>query len=100
MSTTARTPPWLAFLRQPVNWLLAGAPAALALEAAGAPAPLIFLAAGLALIPLATLIVHSTEEIAAGIPNARLEVFENSGHSLQLEESEKFLALVREFLAS
>ena len=50
---------------KPLFWLLAGAPAALALEAAGAPAPTVFLAAGLALVPLATLIVHSTEEISA-----------------------------------
>src|SRR6185503_845967 len=54
-----------AFLQQPLNWLLAGAPTAAALDAAGAPAPLVFLLAGLALVPLASLIVHSTEEIAA-----------------------------------
>jgi len=59
------SPPEKAFLLRPVNWLLAGAPAAAALDAAHAPAPLVFLLAGLALIPLATLIVHSTEEIAA-----------------------------------
>ena len=53
------------FLRNPLHWLLAGAPAAAALDAAEAPAPLVFLTAGLALIPLASLIVHSTEEIAA-----------------------------------
>jgi len=44
--------------------------------------------------------VAASEEIAAGIPNARLEIFENSGHSPQLEENEKFVALVREFLSS
>lgn len=44
--------------------------------------------------------VAASEEIAAGIPNARLEIFENSGHSPQLEENEKFVAMVREFLAS
>src|SRR5262245_13621762 len=67
MSSQARAPsaPWLDFLRRPLNWLLAGGPAALAAEAAHAPAPLVFLLAGLALVPLATLIVHSTEEIAA-----------------------------------
>jgi len=54
-----------AFLLRPVNWLLAGAPAAAALDSSGAPAPLVFLLAGLALVPLATLIVHATEEIAA-----------------------------------
>jgi Ca2+:H+ antiporter len=53
------------FFLQPVNWLLAGAPVAIALDASEAPAPLVFLMAGLAIIPLATLIVHSTEEIAA-----------------------------------
>lgn len=50
---------------RPLNWLLASAPLAAALEAAHAPAPLVFLLAGLALVPIATLIVHSTEEIAA-----------------------------------
>ena len=66
MSATPGTASGLqAFLRQPINWLLAGAPAAFAAEGAGAPAPLVFLLAGLALLPLATLIVHSTEEIAA-----------------------------------
>jgi len=43
--------------------------------------------------------VSASEEIAAGIPNSRLVIFENSGHSPQIEESEKFIALVREFLA-
>ena len=66
MSATPGTASGLqAFLRQPINWLLAGAPAAFAAEGAGAPAPLVFLLAALALLPLATLIVHSTEEIAA-----------------------------------
>jgi Ca2+:H+ antiporter len=55
----------LAFLRRPLHWLLAAAPLAAVLDSAGAPAALVFLAAGLALLPLATLIVHSTEEIAA-----------------------------------
>ncbi len=52
-------------LRRPLNWLLVCAPAAAALDGADAPAPLVFLAAGLALVPLATLIVEGTEEIAA-----------------------------------
>jgi Ca2+:H+ antiporter len=55
---------WSAFLRRPLNWLLLGAPAAAALESAHGPAALVFLLAGLALLPLATLIVHSTESIA------------------------------------
>lgn len=42
--------------------------------------------------------VESSEEIAAGIPNSELVIFENSGHSPQLEENEKFIATVREFL--
>ena len=57
-------PAWLAFARRPLHWLLAGAPLAVALDSAGASAPLVFLTAGLALVPLATLIVHATEEIA------------------------------------
>ncbi|HEX6885502.1 MAG TPA: calcium/proton exchanger, partial [Planctomycetota bacterium] len=65
MSAKGSVPAWLEFVRQPVHWLLAGAPAALAAEAAHAPAPVVFALAGLALVPLATLIVHSTEEIAA-----------------------------------
>src|SRR5688572_24609001 len=59
------TPAWKAFVLRPLNWLLLAAPAALACDSADAPAPVIFLLAGLAIIPLATLILHSTEEIAA-----------------------------------
>jgi Ca2+:H+ antiporter len=55
----------MSFVSKPLNWLLAGAPAAIVLDKTGAPAPLIFLLAGLALVPLASLIVHATEEIAA-----------------------------------
>ena len=43
--------------------------------------------------------VAASEEIAAGIEGAELVVFENSGHSPQIEENEKFVALVRDFLA-
>ncbi len=50
---------------KPIHVLLLGAPIAVALESSGAAAPLVFLSAGLALVPLATMIVHSTEEIAA-----------------------------------
>lgn len=56
---------WKEFATRPVNWLLVCAPLAFAADAAAAAAPLVFLLAGLALIPFATLIVHSTEEIAA-----------------------------------
>jgi proline iminopeptidase len=43
--------------------------------------------------------VPASEEIASLIPNARLVVFEESGHSPQLEEPEKFQRTVRDFLA-
>lgn len=43
--------------------------------------------------------VAASEEIAAGIPNSELVIFEHSGHSPQLEENEKFVATVRDFLA-
>ncbi len=55
----------MSFFKSPMNWLLAAAPIAAALDAAHAPAPLVFLLAGLALVPMASLIVHATEEIAA-----------------------------------
>jgi proline iminopeptidase len=42
--------------------------------------------------------VAASEEIAAGIPHAELVVFENSGHSPQLEENAKWVATVRDFL--
>ncbi|GAA3410228.1 alpha/beta fold hydrolase [Paenibacillus hodogayensis] len=42
--------------------------------------------------------LEASEEIAREIPNSRLVVFENSGHSPQKEEREKFLAEVRGFL--
>jgi len=44
--------------------------------------------------------VECSEEIHRLIPNSRLEIFENSGHSPQLEEPERFQQVVREFLAS
>ncbi|MFI9642052.1 alpha/beta fold hydrolase [Micromonospora sp. NPDC051925] len=43
--------------------------------------------------------VACSETIAALIPQARLEIFEHSGHSPQVEEAEKFQAVVRAFLA-
>jgi Ca2+:H+ antiporter len=48
-----------------INWLLIAMPAAAALAAAGANAPLVFFVAALAIVPLAALIVHSTEHLAA-----------------------------------
>jgi proline iminopeptidase len=44
--------------------------------------------------------VEASEEMARLIPNARLVVFENSGHSPQLEEPERFQQVVREFLVA
>jgi proline iminopeptidase len=41
-----------------------------------------------------------SEEIAARIPDSRLEVFESSGHMPAVEENEKFVSLVRSFLGS
>jgi len=43
--------------------------------------------------------VACSETIASLIPGARLEIFEESGHSPQIEEAEKFQSLVRSFLA-
>jgi len=42
--------------------------------------------------------LEASEEIAREIPNSRLVVFENSGHSPQNEESGRFLGEVRRFL--
>jgi Ca2+:H+ antiporter len=47
-----------------VNWLLLFVPVALALEHFGAPDPYVFFAAGLAIVPIAALIVRSTEQVA------------------------------------
>ena len=43
--------------------------------------------------------VACSASIASLISNSRLEIFERSGHSPQIEEAEKFQRLVREFLA-
>lgn len=51
-------------VRPSVNWLLVFLPAAVALDRADAPAAVVFFAAGVAIIPLAAMIVHSTERIA------------------------------------
>jgi Ca2+:H+ antiporter len=51
-------------VRPSVNWLLALIPVTLALEHAGAPAPWVFFAAAVAIVPVARLIVRSTEQLA------------------------------------
>ena len=51
-------------LRPSIHWLLIAMPVAAALDAAGVAAPLVFLCAALAIVPLAGLIVHSTEHLA------------------------------------
>ncbi|WP_433531381.1 alpha/beta fold hydrolase [Micromonospora sp. CA-263727] len=43
--------------------------------------------------------VACSETIASLVPDARLVVFEHSGHSPQVEEAERFQAVVRAFLA-
>lgn len=43
--------------------------------------------------------LEASEEIAAGIPNSKLVIFEHSGHSPQTEERETFLTTVNQFLA-
>jgi proline iminopeptidase len=43
--------------------------------------------------------VEYSDEMAAKIPNNTYVKFDNSGHSPQVEENEKYLKLVREFLA-
>jgi Ca2+:H+ antiporter len=53
-----------AWTRPSIYWLLAFFPVALALEHAHAAAPLVFFSAALAIIPAASLIVHSTEGVA------------------------------------
>ena len=47
-----------------MNWLFLFVPVALVLEHAGAPAPWVFFAAALAIVPIARLIVRSTEHLA------------------------------------
>jgi Ca2+:H+ antiporter len=51
-------------VRPSLNWLLALIPVTVALEHAGAPAPWVFFAAAVAIVPIARLIVRSTEQLA------------------------------------
>ena len=43
--------------------------------------------------------LEASQELAAGLPNSELVIFERSGHSPQIEEHPLYLAAVREFLA-
>ena len=52
-------------MKPSVNWLLALIPVTLALEHGGAPAPWVFFIAAIAILPVARLIVRSTEQLAA-----------------------------------
>jgi Ca2+:H+ antiporter len=51
-------------VRPSINWLLAFIPVTLALEHADAPAPWVFFTAAVAIVPVASLIVRSTEQLA------------------------------------
>ncbi|GIK66074.1 MAG: amino acid amidase [Chloroflexota bacterium] len=42
--------------------------------------------------------IPAAEAIATGIPNAQLVIFENSGHMTYIEENERYLRKVRQFL--
>jgi len=55
---------WRAVLKPSINWLLAFIPITLVLEGAHAAAPLVFFSAALAIIPIASMIVHATEQIS------------------------------------
>jgi Ca2+:H+ antiporter len=57
--------PHSAFMRNPINWLLVFIPLTLVLEyLVHASAPVLFFMAALAIVPIATMIVHGTEQIA------------------------------------
>jgi 3-oxoadipate enol-lactonase len=43
---------------------------------------------------------EACRRLAATVPNARLEVFEGSAHMMNLEQPERFNAILREFLAA
>jgi len=51
-------------LNPSVNWLLVFIPVSVALEYAHVPPPVLFFSAALAIVPIASLIVHSTEQLA------------------------------------
>ncbi|HWC74273.1 MAG TPA: calcium/proton exchanger, partial [Gemmatimonadales bacterium] len=60
----AASPPRRVSFKPSINWLFAFIPVTLVLEGAHATPPLIFFSAALAIVPIASLIVHSTEQIA------------------------------------
>ncbi|WP_295818914.1 alpha/beta hydrolase [uncultured Deinococcus sp.] len=43
--------------------------------------------------------LEASEELAAGLPNNEFVIFEHSGHSPHMEEQERYLGVVRDFLA-
>jgi len=51
-------------MKPSINWLFAFIPVTLALEHAGMAAPVVFFSAALAIVPIASLIVHATEQLA------------------------------------
>ena len=51
-------------LKPSLTWLLVFIPVSLALERAAVPAPVLFFSAALAIVPIARLIVQSTEQLA------------------------------------
>jgi Ca2+:H+ antiporter len=57
--------PLIEFIKSPINWLFAFVPITVAIEHVhGVPAPVVFFSAGIAIIPIAALIVHATEQLA------------------------------------
>src|SRR6266576_5360530 len=57
--------PFIQFLRRPMNWLLLFVPITVVLEHVhGIPAPVLFFSAAVAIVPIAALIVHATEQIS------------------------------------
>ncbi|HYW74698.1 MAG TPA: calcium/proton exchanger [Pyrinomonadaceae bacterium] len=57
--------PFIAFLRKPINWFLLFIPLTIALEHVHSiPAPALFFSAALAIVPIAALIVASTEQLS------------------------------------
>ena len=64
--STKPSTPLKSFFRKPINWLLLFIPIAVGLEhLTHVPAPVLFFAAALAIIPIASQIVQATEQIAS-----------------------------------